>query len=313
LANEQSKPLVVLVDDSADVHRLIKARLRSEPYELTAFGNGSEALDAFKQRVPSLVLLDLDMPGMDGFAVIRAIKATPAMASTPIIILSGLSDAQDKVAAFDLGATDYVTKPFDFSELRARIRSALRIEHLLRLLAERAEVDGLTGLANRAAFNRRWTQEASEAQRYGRKLSLAVLDIDHFKRINDTFGHPAGDEVIQGFANVITASIRDCDIACRYGGEEFCIIMPETGADDAAVVGERVRAAMSKSVWPKHPEHTVTCSIGIAGTSVATAAPSAQDWLARADKALYAAKQGGRNRVMIDHLDASVPTLRMAS
>jgi len=312
LSQEQSKPLVVLVDDSADVHRLIKARLRSEPYELASYVNGPDALDAFKARVPSLVLLDLDMPGMDGFAVIRAIKATPAMASTPIVILSGLTESQDKVAAFDLGATDYVTKPFDFSELRARIRSALRVEHLLRLLAERAEVDGLTGLANRAAFNRRWTQEVAEGQRYGRKLSLAVLDIDHFKRINDTFGHPAGDEVIQGFANIINASIRDCDIACRYGGEEFCVIMPETGPDDASVVGERIRAAMAQAVWPKHPEHTVTVSVGIAGTVAAEAVPDAAAWLERADKALYAAKHGGRNRVMIDPLKAGVTLLKMA-
>ncbi len=299
-----SKPLVVLIDDSIEVHRLLKARLRSEPIELVCVNTGAEGIELCQTRTPSLVLLDLDMPQMDGFAVLRALRSQNETTNTPILILSGLAEAQDKVAAFDLGATDYVTKPFDFAELRARIRAALRTERLLRLLAERAELDGLTGLANRAAFNRRWGQEVSEAQRYGRKLSLAVLDIDHFKRINDTFGHPAGDEVIQGFAQIISANIRECDIACRYGGEEMVIIMPETGPTDAQVVGERIRQAMQSAVWPKHPEHPVTVSIGLAGAEAGNTAPaselSAEQWLDLADKSLYAAKHGGRNRVIVD-------------
>lgn len=305
----ESKPVVVLIDDSQDVHRLLTVRLRSEPIELKCFSSGAEALATFEQLKPTLVLLDLDMPDMDGFAVLRAIKAMPAMANTPVLILSGLTGADDKVAAFDLGATDYVTKPFDMSELRARVRSALRMARLVRLLAERAEVDGLTGLANRAAFNRRWTQSVSEAQRYGKKLTLAVLDIDHFKKINDTYGHPAGDEVIQGFASTITSSIRESDTACRYGGEEFCVIMPETGPEDAKIMAERIREAMQESVWNKHPEHKVTVSIGLAGSDGgATITPEV--WLERADKALYTAKNGGRNRVVTDVIAAPV---KMAS
>lgn len=297
--------MVVLIDDSQDVHRLLTVRLRSEPIDLKCFSTGAEALAAFEELKPSLVLLDLDMPDMDGFAVLRAIKAIPALTNMPVLILSGLTGADDKVAAFDLGANDYVTKPFDMSELRARVRSALRMSRLVRLLAERAEVDGMTGLANRAAFNRRWAQSVSEAQRYGKKLTLAVLDIDHFKKINDTYGHPAGDEVIQGFANTINGSIRESDTACRYGGEEFCVIMPETGPEEAKIMAERIREAMQESVWNKHPEHKVTVSIGLAGSD-GGAAITPDAWLERADKALYNAKNGGRNRVVTDTISAPV-------
>ncbi|MBY0307581.1 MAG: diguanylate cyclase, partial [Phycisphaerales bacterium] len=254
---------------------------------------------------------DLDMPVMDGFAVLRALRANPATVNTSVVVLSELSDSQDKVAAFDLGATDYVTKPFDFSELRARVRSALRTQRLMQLLAERAEVDGLTGLANRAAFNRRWSQEVNESQWYGRPLSLAVMDIDHFKKINDTYGHPAGDEVIQGFARVITGFTRDCDIACRYGGEEFCVIMPETAPEAAKIVGERIREAMAGTRWARHPEHAVTVSVGIAGCAGTAAGLTPEVWLDRADKALYTAKHGGRNRTVVDVIDAGAP-LKMA-
>jgi len=232
--------------------------------------------------------------------------------NTTVVVLSGLSDSQDKVAAFDLGATDYVTKPFDFSELRARVRSALRTQRLMQLLAERAEVDGLTGLANRAAFNRRWTQEVNESQRYGRPLTLAVMDIDFFKKVNDTYGHPAGDEVIQGFAKVITSFTRDCDIACRYGGEEFCVIMPETAPEASRIVGERIREAMGSTVWPRHPEHSVTASVGIAGINAGTVGLTPEGWLDRADKALYLAKHAGRNRVVVDVLETVSP-LKLAS
>lgn len=307
MAATDNKPVVVLIDDSVDVHRLLKARLRTEPVELAAFTDGREGVEYCAKNRPALVLLDLDMPVMDGFAVLRALRANVATVNTSVVVLSGLSDSQDKVAAFDLGATDYVTKPFDFSELRARVRSALRTQRLMQLLAERAEVDGLTGLANRAAFNRRWTQEVGESQRYGRPLSLAVMDIDHFKKVNDTYGHPAGDEVIQGFAKVITGFTRDCDIACRYGGEEFCVIMPETAPDASKIVGERIREAMAGTSWARHPEHNVTVSVGIAGCNPGATGMTPEAWLERADKALYTAKHGGRNRVVVDIIETGAP------
>lgn len=298
MGEAEPKPVVLLIDDSPDIHRLLEARLRSEPIELVSAASGKEGLEIASVRRPSVVLLDLDMPGMDGYEVLRALRNDPATVNVPVIVLSGLQESSDKVQAFELGAMDYVTKPFDLAELRARLRSALRLDHLLRLLADRAEVDGLTGLNNRASFDKRWEAEINEHHRYGHPVSLAILDLDHFKRINDTYGHPAGDEVLVEFAKIILAAVRSTDVACRFGGEEFVIIMPHTAAGDAVAVAERIRTAIESHRFPRHPEHQVTVSIGLTGSqgSIVNLPPEA--WVEQADQALYQAKQSGRNRVV---------------
>lgn len=306
-----SKPVVLLVDDSADVHRLLQVRLRHEQIKLVSTLNSSEALDLAKTQRPATILLDLDMPGLDGFEVLRSLKNDPAANNIPVIVLSGLHGSEDKVTAFDLGATDYVTKPFDLSELRARLRAALRLHHLLRLLAERADVDGLTGLGNRAAFDKRWSEKVAECKRYGHPLSLALIDIDFFKRINDTYGHPAGDEVLQGVAQLLQRECRQPDIMCRYGGEEFALVMPMTGPGDAYTVCERIRTALMDVVWARHPEHKVTMSIGMAGTFGAVGAVTPEQWIEIADKNLYAAKHGGRNKVVGKDITTE-PELKLA-
>lgn len=293
-----NKPIVLLIDDSVDVHRLLQSRLRHEQISLVGTAKAGEALDSARKHRPSTILLDLDMPDMDGFEVLRGLKDDPLTHNIPVIVLSGLHGSEDKVTAFDLGATDYVTKPFDLAELRARLRAALRMDHLLRLLAERADVDGLTGLGNRAAFDKRWEEKVAECRRYGHALSLALLDIDYFKRVNDTYGHPAGDQVLVGMAQLLQAESRSPDVSCRYGGEEFALIMPNTGAEDANIVAERVRSALMRVIWPRHPENPVTVSIGLVGTSGPIGDASAAQWLEAADRNLYAAKRGGRNRVV---------------
>lgn len=298
----EPKPTVLLIDDSIDTHRLLRARLKHEAMELLDASSGEDGLATAKQAKPSLILLDLDMPGMDGFTVLRQLKADSATATIPVVVLSGTRESEDRITAFDLGASDFITKnlndPADLAELRARLRAALRMERLLRLLSERAEIDGLTGLGNRAQFNRRFTQELAENQRYGHPFSLAVFDADHFKKVNDTFGHPAGDEVLIGLGKIITASCRQTDVPCRFGGEEFALIMPNTTPADARVVCERIRQALQSQVWPRHPEHQVTCSAGIAGADGATGL-TAEQLLEAADKALYEAKKSGRNRVVL--------------
>ena len=256
---------------------------------------------------PSTILLDLDMPEMDGFEVLRALKDDPLTQSVPVIILSALHGSEDKVTAFDLGATDYVTKPFDLAELRARLRASLRLDHLLRLLADRADVDGLTGLGNRAHFDKRFAEKVAECKRYGHPLSLAMLDVDYFKRINDTWGHPAGDEVLQGVAQLLQRECRSPDVLCRYGGEEFALIMPNTGPRDAAVVAERIRGAMESNVWSRHPDQPITISIGLAGTESSSNTITPEQWLEIADRNLYAAKRGGRNRVVATDIGSGTP------
>lgn len=296
-----AKPVVLIVDDSPDVHRLLKARLRVEDLDVHSAEDGASGLEAAKNLHPSLILLDLDMPVMDGYEVLRTLKDDQATINIPVIILSGLQNAQDKVTAFDLGAIDYVTKPFDIAELKVRVRSALRMQQLIQMLSQRAQIDGLSGLWNRRYFDTRWTEEVSRSARHARPLSVAILDIDHFKSINDTYGHPAGDLVIQGTAKILQAASRQSDVACRYGGEEFVLIMTDTAPKDAMVLCDRIRTAMESTVWPQHPDRRVTISIGVAGCAGACdATPDA--WLHAADQNLYSAKKTGRNKIVCSEL-----------
>lgn len=298
-----AKPKLLLIDDQPEIHRLLRARMRHEPFDLVDAESGQQGVEIAKRERPSAILLDLDMPGMDGFNVLRALKSDAATTNIPVVIFSGVNTCEDKVTAFDLGAADFVNKSLenssDVAELKARLRAVLRLERLLRLLAERAEVDGLTGLGNRVQFNRRWAQEYAEHVRYGNPLALLLLDIDHFKKINDTYGHPAGDEVLQEFARIVQTCCRTSDVACRYGGEEFAVILPSTHCADGVTVAERIRQTLSKTLFPRHPEHHVTCSIGVAGTPLPGALVTAEQWIEAADKALYSAKHGGRNRVTV--------------
>ncbi len=295
-------PLVLLIDDSIDVHRLLQVRLRHEQIRLVGTTKSAEGLAMARKERPAVLLLDLDMPEIDGFELLRQFKDDTTTNNIPVIVLSALSSSEDKVTAFDLGATDYVTKPFDLAELRARLRAALRLDSLLHLLAERANVDGLTGLGNRAHFNKRWAEKTAECRRYPNPLSLAMIDIDYFKRVNDTYGHPAGDEVLQGVAKLLQAECRTPDVPCRFGGEEFALIMPSTGPADALVVADRIREALKGIVWPRHAEHPVTMSIGLVGTDGPCDQITPEKWLELADKNLYTAKHSGRNKVVASEL-----------
>jgi diguanylate cyclase (GGDEF)-like protein len=306
---EEMKPVALLIDDSPDVHKLLGMRLRSEGIDVLSAGNGTEGLRLAREALPSVVLLDIDMPGMDGFEVLRTLKDTDSTLHVPVIMLSGLHSPHDKVTAFDLGAVDFITKPFDVTELRVRVRSALRVSHLLRMLSQRAQIDGLTGLYNRAHFDRRWEEEVAATGRHKRPLSLALFDLDHFKSVNDTYGHPAGDAAIQGLAKLLLRECRQTDVACRYGGEEFALIMPETAPQDAVAVCERVREALAAIIWPRHPERAITCSVGVAG-SAGGAGYAAAHWLETVDRTLYRAKKEGRNRVLSTAADG--PTLARA-
>jgi diguanylate cyclase (GGDEF)-like protein len=306
---EEAKSLVLVIDDSPDVHRLLKARLRQEAVDLLHAENGPDGIKLATETSPVVILLDLDMPEMDGFEVLRALKDNPKTLEVPVIILSGLQSPQEKVTAFDLGAVDYITKPFDLTELRVRVRSALRMYRLLQMLSQRAQIDGLTGLWNRAYFQTRWSEEVSRSSRHNRPLSVAMFDADHFKSINDTYGHPAGDSVLQGIGKVLQREARTSDICARYGGEEFVVIMPDTAPNDAKVFCERVRVAIESVAWPRHPERKVTCSIGIAGAAESVLLTPEQ-WIELADRNLYAAKKGGRNQSVLT--DVSPAGLKLA-
>jgi len=297
-----AQPVVLIVDDSPLVHHLLRTRLHDEDVRLEVVATGSDALPAAVTLRPALVLLDLTLPDQCGFDVLRALKNNEVTRDTPVIVLSGLSDARDKVQAFDLGAVDYVTKPFDMMELRVRVRSALRVSALVQMLAQRAHIDGLTGLWNRAHFDTRWREELSRARRYAHPLSLAMIDLDHFKRVNDTYGHPAGDQVLQGTGRLLHKLCRQGDVMCRYGGEELAVIMPETAPSDAFHLAERIRTALAELSWPRLADERVTCSIGVVGATRPNSLDQ-HEWIDRADRCLYASKENGRNRTTIEELD----------
>jgi diguanylate cyclase (GGDEF)-like protein len=308
---DDSTPVVLVIDDCEDVHRLLTARLRNEALELVCETDGQIGIERAHQIQPSLIVLDLDMPVLDGFAVLRRLKEAPETADIPVIVLSGMQSPNDKVTAFDLGAVDYVTKPFDLMELRVRLRSALRMRRLIHMLAQRAQIDGLTGLWNRAHFEDRWTEETKRAQRSGRPLSLAIFDLDHFKQVNDTYGHPVGDAVLQGFASILQQSGRQADTACRYGGEEFVVIMPDTTPDQAMILCDRVRSKLAEAEWPGKPSRAITVSVGVAGSEGAT--PTGRDeWIEIADRNLYRSKAEGRDRVTMTRLPGGPPRLAEA-
>jgi diguanylate cyclase (GGDEF)-like protein len=286
---------ILIIDDSPDALEVAKTRLAKECADILCAKGGIPGLEVARRETPDLILLDLDMPDMSGFDVCRALKADPELCMIPVLFLSGSSSAEDKVMGLDLGGVDYVTKPFDAFELRARVRAALRTKHLQDLLIEHAHIDPLTGLPNRRALMERLQQEWARMQRHGGQMSLIMADIDHFKRVNDTFGHHVGDRVLQEVAQAIARQCRDVDLPARYGGEEFAIVVPNESACDAANLAERCRREIAKiRVAVKNETVTATASFGVADTA---GAASPEALLELADKALYQAKNAGRNAV----------------
>ncbi|MCI0631488.1 MAG: diguanylate cyclase [Phycisphaerales bacterium] len=278
------------------IHRLLKARLKSERLEIHCATSASQGVETARALLPEVILLDVDMPDMDGFSVLAELKADPHTHDIPVIIFSGSYDTKTKIRGLEMGAFDFVTKPFDVGELKARVRSAVRIRLLISMLAQRAQLDGLTGLWNRAHFDQRLREEVTISHRHGTKLALILCDLDRFKTINDTYGHPFGDQVLEEFAKILNHG-RAGDVACRYGGEEFAVILPRADSREAASVAERFRQMLREHAWIEANDLVVTASFGVTDLETISE-PTAKAMLESADQALYAAKTSGRDRVI---------------
>ena len=235
---------VLIIDDSPDALRLAQHHLVPEGLEVRCADSGKAGLEMATREGPDLILLDVDMPGLSGLDVCRVLKDDAKLCMVPVIFLSGSGGPDDKIAGLDLGAVDYVTKPFDAFELRARVRSALRTKRLQDLLRDYALVDPLTELPNRRALDERLRQEWARLLRHGGHLSVIMADLDHFKQINDRCGHLVGDETLRQVARRLFEGCRQSDMACRYGGEEFVIIAPEAPLDAAVEFADRLRSAV---------------------------------------------------------------------
>ena len=236
------------------------------------------------------------MPRMDGFEMVRRVRANPETAFIPIIIQSAANrTSRDLRRGAQVGALDFITDPTDLELLVARARTLLEYKQFLDTYKEAANTDHLTGLANRRRFERQLEREVTRTRRYGRPFCLLIVDIDHFKRVNDTFGHPVGDEVITRLASTLQAGTRGIDMAARVGGEEFAVLLPETDYAAGVEVAVRLRDAIRRMDVPKEVGR-VTASIGIAEFSATSG--DGTTLYAAADKALYEAKQAGRDRVV---------------
>ncbi|MFI5306920.1 MAG: diguanylate cyclase [Polyangiales bacterium] len=291
---------VLIIDDSPEIHQLLEVRLKPEGLRIERALGAEEGLQKALMLQPDLILLDLDLPSTHGFELCQELKADPSTTMIPIIFLTGTTDVAAKVRGFDLGAVDYVTKPFEVAELRARVRAALRTRRYQNLLAAKAQLDALTGLWNRAYFDQRLGQEIAAARRYRRVVSLAMLDLDHFKQLNDAYGHPFGDQALQCVGDALAVTLRATDAACRYGGEEFAVIMSETNLEGGIVAANRIQLELAKlDLRPKGDRVSITSSVGVASSEQFTdrSLLTAAALVSAADQALYTAKQSGRDRI----------------
>jgi diguanylate cyclase (GGDEF)-like protein len=302
-SNEPDRQRVLIIDDDPLIGQLVGSLLSEDPIELIFACGGEAGLLAAEQQQPDLILLDVEMPGVDGFEICRRLKSNPATVALPIVFLTGAASIDEKIRGWDLGAADYVLKPFEPAELRARVRSSLRTKALVDMLGRKAMLDGLTGLYNRAYFDQRLAQNLSLVARGGHSFGCVLIDVDRFKSINDRFGHPFGDRVLRSVGTALTANCRKEDALCRYGGEEFVVLTHGTIRDGAPALAERLRSAIEQiSLSHDGRRVQVTCSIGLSDTT--TGPPG--DIVATADACLYQAKQAGRNRVVIASASAQL-------
>lgn len=297
---------VLIIDDSDSVREKIIKTLES--FNLfVRYYEAEDGLEGFKKLLSSpvdIILCDLEMPRIDGFKFLSMMKSRPELQDTPVIMLTGMNNRDLKIKGLEQGASDYITKPFDPEELVARVKVHLKVKNLQddlkrtnELLLELSNTDHLTGLFNRRYLMDALDKEVQRSSRKGGNLSLLILDIDHFKNVNDTYGHLQGDAVLQKVALQLQKELRNYDIAARYGGEEFIAVLPDATLKEAAFVADRIRMSIQSSKFNGALSQLVlTVSLGVAlyapedGTTV-------DGFIKRADDALYRAKANGRNRV----------------
>lgn len=293
------RPQLLLVDD-VRANLLLLAKALGQDYECRLATDGAAALDQALANPPDLILLDVLMPGMNGYEVCRRLKEEPRTMNIPVIFLTTLSDEEDEKAGLEAGAIDYVAKPFRLPIVKARVRNHLELKRRGDLLENLAGLDGLTGIANRRRFDETLAVEWHRAQRAKFSVAIILLDIDFFKPYNDHYGHPQGDDCLRRVAGGLTTTLRRAsDFLARYGGEEFVAILANCEMTEALAVAEQMRERIAELAIPHGYSRVasyVTISLGVAAR-VPELTDVAADLIAAADAALYQAKRAGRNRV----------------
>ena len=295
---------ILVADDSAVYRKLVEQTLSDDNHKVIFAKNGREALDLYAKHTPALVITDWTMPDIGGLELCKKIRQDFQQHFAHIILLTSNTDKEQVIEGLAGGADDYLTKPFHQGELRARVNVGLRVVELHRQvqaknrqLEEMALTDPLTGLANRRAIDIWITRQLSAAARHDFPIWVAICDLDHFKKVNDTYGHEAGDMVLKTFAQILKSNTRQSNICGRHGGEEFLNIITHVERDNSVIAFERIRKQMENQKFTfNNQTFSVTTSMGIAGFR-GTRPPAFADLLAQADEALYSAKHKGRNRI----------------
>ncbi len=299
---------ICVIDDDPAQRALLRSRLLREGFSVVQADNGADGLRQIIRHRPHIVICDVLMPGVNGLAVCKEVRSDPSLDGTYIIMVTSLDCRDFKHRALLTGADDYLAKPFDLLELSARIRNGLRVSRLQERLRNAALTDGLTGLWNHTQFRNQLDIEFSRTRRYGGIVSLLMIDLDHFKAVNDTYGHEVGNDVLKRTASHLTRMVREIDVVARYGGEEFVIILPETEASSALRLAQRTCDMLMRNVrLSDFPHLTISASIGVA-TSTNPRVTSVNDLVNPVANALSAAKRRGRNQVVsCNDLDEDIP------
>lgn len=296
---------ILIAEDDPISRRLLEATLRRWGHEVEVTVNGSQAVHALQRPdAPRVAVVDWMMPNLDGLEVCRRVRER-AVPYVYVVLLTAKDRREDMLQGLDAGADDFLVKPFDTYELQARLRTGQRIIDLQQslleahhALREAANHDALTTLWNRAAILDRLARESDRARRERSPLAVVLTDVDHFKRVNDSYGHPAGDRVLREVASRLRQKLRPYDDVGRYGGEEFLAVLPGCGAEEGMALAERMRTALAASpVALGGIDIAVSASFGVTSTTPDGAGPSAEALLRAADDALFRAKQDGRDRV----------------
>ncbi|BCP51907.1 diguanylate cyclase response regulator [Kaistia sp. 32K] len=293
------RPSILLVDDEVSNIEILSAVLE-EDHDIYFATSGEEALAIARTALPDLILLDILMPGTDGYDVCTQIKNDPLLADVPVIFTTALGDQEAEVRGLELGAIDYIHKPISPVVVRARVRNHLEMKRLRDDLAKLAVTDALTGLGNRRRLERTLNVETARLSLSGGLLSVIILDIDFFKRFNDLYGHTAGDRCLTMVAAALNRAVRHgSDLTVRYGGEEFACVLPEARFEEAMEIARGIRERVEALNIPHSGSEaapTVSVSIGVATAPCVPGAPP-EAWIRAADEQLYIAKAAGRNMV----------------
>ena len=300
LTQEQKRFSILVVDDETSNIDVLSHILKVN-YKLFVAKNGESAIKIARDCLPDLILLDVNMPGMDGFETLTQLKRSEVTNNIPVIFITGQDSKEQETKGLDLGAVDYITKPFHNVIVEARVRTHLKVVEQMRIIERMSIMDELTDLPNRRYFNDQLVREWGRAIRETASISLLIIDVDKFKVYNDTFGHPQGDSLLQAVSGVFKKSLRrPADFVARWGGEEFIMLMPHTDLDGALEVAERVRSGVEELIIPctDGTSTSATVSIGVNSERPVINMPVA-GFVSKADKALYSAKDTGRNRVCV--------------